>query len=294
MRRLSHGALSLLIIFLFLACGGDEPGAARSQTEQARPIRTITPTAARPLPATRQEEAAPPASGVPVYTYEIVNAWPHDPKAFTQGLVFHDGNLYESTGHHGSSTLRRVELKTGKVKKNYNVPTEYFAEGIAILQNKIYQLTWQSHKCFIYDLKSFKLEGEFHQDGEGWGLTDDGHLLIMSDGTNQLRFLDPATFLPVRTINVLDRNHPLLDINELEYIKGEIYANIWHSDRIVRIDPSDGKITGWIDLTGLRPTNVEQDSDNVLNGIAYDEHEDRLFVTGKRWPKLFEIRLIKK
>lgn len=234
------------------------------------------------------------AADVPVYTYDVVNAWPHDPKAFTQGLVFHDGNLYESTGHHGMSSLRKVELKTGKLKKKYNVAEEYFAEGIAIFQGKIYQLTWQSHKCFIYDLKSFDLVGEFHHEGEGWGLTHDDKFLILSDGTNQLRFLDPRTFLPVRTISVFDHGQPLLDLNELEYIKGEIYANVWHSDRIVRIDPATGHITGWIDLAGLRPADVEDDTDNVLNGIAYDEKEDRLFVTGKRWTKLFEIRLKRK
>ncbi|HEX8495182.1 MAG TPA: glutaminyl-peptide cyclotransferase [Pyrinomonadaceae bacterium] len=293
MRRLSLGALSLAVISPFLACGESGPGAISRETVQAKSAQTVNSRAASSV-SHRQDEAAPGTSDIPVYTYEVVNTWPHDPKAFTQGLAFHDGHLYESTGHHGTSTLRRVELKTGKVKKKYNVPTEYFAEGIAILQDKIYQLTWQSHKCFIYDLKSFKVEGEFHHGGEGWGLTHDGKLLIMSDGTSQLRFLDPNTFLPVRTISVLDGAQPLMDINELEYIKGEIYANIWHSERIVRIDPANGKILGWIDLSGLRPPDVENDTDNVLNGIAYDEKEDRLFVTGKRWPKLFEIRLKRK
>lgn len=293
MRRLSFGALSLAVISPFLACGGDESGVTRGEIVQAKSPQTVNSAPARPSPM-RRIDAAPMPTDVPVYTYEIVNAWPHDPKAFTQGLAFHDGNLYESTGHHGTSTLRRVELKTGKVKKKFKVPDEYFAEGLAVFQDKIYQLTWQSHKCFIYDLKSFKLEGEFHHSGEGWGLTHDGQRLIMSDGTHQLRFLDPATFLPVRTISVLDGNQPVDDINELEYVKGEVYANIWHSERIVRINPEDGKITGWIDLSGLRPPDVDTDTDNVLNGIAYDEKEDRLFVTGKRWPKLFEIRLKKK
>lgn len=292
MRRLSVGALSLAVTSAFLACGESDPGATRRETVQAQSVQTVNTSGARS--AQRQDEAAPAASDIPVYTYEVVNAWPHDPKAFTQGLAFHDGYLYESTGHHGTSTLRRVELKSGKVKKKYNVPPEYFAEGISIFQDKIYQLTWQSHKCFIYDLKSFKLEGEFHHGGEGWGLTNDGKLLIMSDGTSELRFLDPNTFLPVRTISILDGAQPLMDINELEYIKGEIYANIWKSERVVRIDPANGKIVGWVDLSGLRPPGVENDTDNVLNGIAYDEKEDRLFVTGKRWPKLFEIRLKRK
>lgn len=293
MRRLSIGALSLAVVYPFLACGNDDTGATRRETVQAKTVQTVNSETAR-ASSQRQDETAPAVTEIPVYTYEVVNAWPHDPKAFTQGLTFHDGNLYESTGHHGNSTLRKVELKTGKVKKKFNVPEEYFAEGITIFQDKIYQLTWQSHKCFIYDLKSFELKGEFHHGGEGWGLTHDGKSLIMSDGTNQLRFLDPNTFLPVRTINVFDRDQPLRDINELEYIKGEIYANIWHSERIVQIDPVSGKIVGWIDLSGLRPPNVDNDTDNVLNGIAYDEKDDRIFVTGKRWPKLFEIRLKRK
>ena len=293
MRRLSLGALSLAIISPFLACGESDSGAIRRrETVQTKIAQTVN--ASRPA-AQPGDDVAPQATAeVPVYTYEIVNSWPHDPKAFTQGLVFHDGNLYEGTGHHGTSSLRKVELKTGKVKKKYDVPDEYFAEGITIFQGKVYQLTWQSNTCFIYDLKSFELRGQFHQDGEGWGLTHDEKYLIMSDGTNQLRFLDPNTFLPARTISVLDHNQPLLDLNELEYIKGEIYANIWHSDRIVRIDPATGRILGWIDLTGLRPADVGDDPDNVLNGIAYDEKDDRLFVTGKRWTKLFEIRLKRK
>lgn len=292
MRRLSIGALSLAVISAFLACGDNGSGVTRSEPAQTKTVQTANLPRATPSP--QQNESPPLVTDVPVYTYEVVNAFPHDPKAFTQGLAFHDGNLYESTGHHGASSLRKVELKTGKVKKKYNVPQEYFAEGMAILQGKIYQLTWQSRKCFIYDLKSFDVIGEFHQAGEGWGLTTDGKSLIMSDGTSQLRFLDPNTFLPVRTINVLNQDQPLVDLNELEYVRGEIYANIWHSERIVRIDPSNGKITGWIDLSGLRPSDVDTDTDNVLNGIAYDEKDDRLFVTGKRWTKLFEIRLRRK
>jgi glutamine cyclotransferase len=296
MRRLSFGALSLAAIFPFLACGESSPRVTRSEPVRTRNAQTVNAPAA--TPAQRQDyqdyDDVPFGAEIPAYTYEIVNTFPHDPKAFTQGLAFHDGNLYESTGHHGSSSLRKVELKTGKVKKKYNVPQEYFAEGMAILQGKIFQLTWQSHKCFVYDLKSFDVLSEFHHEGEGWGMTSDGKLLIISDGTNQLRFMDPNTFLPVRTINVLNHNQPLTNLNELEYIKGEIYANIWHSERIVRIDPASGKILGWIDLSGIRPADVDSDTDNVLNGIAYDEKDDRLFVTGKRWTKLFEIRLKRK
>ncbi len=231
---------------------------------------------------------------VPVYSYEVVNSWPHLKGHFTQGLVYHDGKLYESTGRYGSSQLCRVDLKTGEVKKKVDVDQQYFAEGMTIFGDRIFQLTWQAHKGFIYDLKDFKQLGEFVYEGEGWGLTNDSQSLIMSDGTNKLRFIDPQTFTVLRTIAVYDHSQPLLDLNELEYVKGEIYANIWHSDRIVCIDPGSGKIIAWIDLTGLRRPEDNDDSDNVLNGIAYDDKNDRLFVTGKRWSKLYEIRLVKK
>ncbi len=229
---------------------------------------------------------------VPVYTYEVVNTWPHDPTAFTQGLVYYQGSIYESTGHYGSSTLRRVDLRKGEISKKVEVSPKCFAEGMTIFQGKIYQLTWTDHKGFIYDLKNLKLEREFAYEGEGWGLTHDGHSLIMSDGSNQIRFLDATSFKTIRTINVIDGDEPLTKLNELEYIKGEIYANIWKSDKIVRIDPQTGSILGWIDLAGLLPASEHVNpSEDVLNGIAYDEKDDRLFVTGKRWPKLFEIRL---
>ncbi|TMC17460.1 MAG: glutaminyl-peptide cyclotransferase [Chloroflexi bacterium] len=234
------------------------------------------------------------ADEVPVYTYEVVNSWPHLKTHFTQGLVYYDGKLYESTGQYGSSLLCRLDLKSGEVKKKVDVDRQYFAEGMTILGDRIFQLTWQAHKGFIYDLKDFKRLGEFVYDGEGWGLTNDGQSLIMSDGTDKLRFIDPQSFSVLRTVEVLDKGQPLLDLNELEYIKGEIYANIWHSDRIVRIDPSSGRITAWVDLTGLRQPEDADDSDNVLNGIAYDSKNDRLFVTGKRWSKLYEIRLVRK
>jgi glutamine cyclotransferase len=191
------------------------------------------------------------ADSVPIYSYEIINSWPHDTDAYTQGLVFYDGLLFESTGLRGSSSLRRVELKTGKVKKKVEVARPYFAEGITIFQDKIFQLTWQDQKGFVYDLKKFKQEGEFTYEGQGWGLTHDSHSLILSDGTNRIRFLDPNTFQVQRTISVFDNGLPLTELNELEYIKGEIYANIWRSDRIVRIDPTTGKINAWVDMTGL-------------------------------------------
>jgi glutaminyl-peptide cyclotransferase len=231
---------------------------------------------------------------VPVYSYEVINSWPHDTHAYTQGLVYYDGALFESTGLRGFSSLRRVELKTGKVKKKVEVSRAYFAEGMTIFQDKIFQVTWQEQKGFVYDLKKFKREGEFTYEGQGWGLTHDNHSLILSDGTNRIRFLDPATFQVQRTISVYDNGQPLTDLNELEYIKGEIYANVWKTDRIVRIDPATGKINAWVDMTGLHHEGAESETENCLNGIAYDAEGDRLFVTGKRWPKVFEIRLVRK
>ena len=232
-----------------------------------------------------------PNQNVPVYTYEVVNTWSHDPKAFTQGLVFFDGWLYESTGRYGSSTLRRVDLRTGQVTKKVSVSEKCFAEGITIFNGKLYQLTWTDNKVFVYGLKSMRVEDELSFEGEGWGLTHDQQSLILSDGTSQLQFLDPITLKLTRTISVKDNGAPLMNINELEFIKGEIYANVWKTDRIARIDPLDGKILGWIDLSGLLPLAEHTGPEDVLNGIAYDEKNDRLFVTGKRWPKIFEIRL---
>jgi glutamine cyclotransferase len=240
--------------------------------------------------------AATPAKGAkaPVYGYEVVNKWPHDPQAFTQGLIFNEGVLLESTGQEGRSSLRRVELKTGKVLKKIDVPRQYFAEGLTLLGGKIYQLTWQHKKGFIYDPETFQQVGEFKYDGEGWGLTNDGESLILSDGTNQIRFIDPKTFEVRRTINVHEGGQPLREINELEYLKGEIYANVWHKNWIARINPQTGDIVGWVDLKGLLAPGEVSDEEAVLNGIAYDEAGDRLFVTGKLWPRLFEIRLKEK
>lgn len=226
------------------------------------------------------------------FTYEIINTYPHDPGAFTQGLVYHQGVLYESTGLNGSSSLRQVDLNTGQVTKIVNVPSQYFAEGLVLFNNRLYQLTWLSQLAFVYDLSSFGMQKTFNYSGEGWGLTHDGHSLIMSNGSNQISFLDPETFHVQRTINVTDNNVPVRQLNELEYIKGQIFANIWQTDRIARIDPQTGRVTGWVNLAGLLPYEDRNRPVDVLNGIAYDETNDRLFVTGKLWPKLFEIRLV--
>ncbi len=228
---------------------------------------------------------------IPIYAYDVVNIYPHDPGAFTQGLVFLDGALLESTGLNGQSTLRKVELKTGRVLKQVEVPEQYFAEGLTVLGDKVFQLTWQNHKGFVYDLDSFRLEKEFAYEGEGWGLTTDGQWLILSDGTDQIRFLDPVTFEIRRMIHVQYQDRPVDRLNELEYIKGEIFANVWGADYVVRIDPATGKVIGVIDFTGLLAAQDRTVNTDVLNGIAYDATEDRLFVTGKKWPKLFEVRL---
>jgi glutamine cyclotransferase len=234
----------------------------------------------------------PPANApAPKYGYQIVNIWPHDSNAFTQGLILTDGKLLESTGQEGRSSLRSVDLETGKVLKKVDVPVPYFAEGIALLNGKIYQLTWQHQLGFIYDAQSFEKVGEFNYQGEGWGLTTDGQSLILSDGSNRIRFLDPNSFRVTRTITVLDNKTPVNELNELEYVQGSIYANIWHDDRIAIIDPQSGRVTSWLDLTGLIPEGELHDDEAVLNGIAYDQKNDKLFVTGKLWPRLFEIKV---
>jgi glutaminyl-peptide cyclotransferase len=227
----------------------------------------------------------------PVYTYRVVNTWPHDRAAFTQGLVFLNGVLLESTGLNGRSSLRRVELETGRAIQQVAVPPEYFAEGLATLHGKLYQLTWRARKGFVYDLETLRLEKEFSYDGEGWGLATDGESLILSDGTDRIRFLDPATFKVKRSISVSFRGQPVDRLNELEYVKGEIFANVWQTDFIVRIDPATGALRGVIDLSGLLPVEDRDATTDVLNGIAYDAAGDRLFLTGKLWPKLFEVRL---
>ena len=228
---------------------------------------------------------------VPTHGYQIVGMWPHDTGAFTQGLIFIDGKMYESTGQEGHSSLRQVDLQTGVVAKKVNVPEPYFAEGITQLNGKIYQLTWMHQVGFIYDTQKLEKIGEFRYDGEGWGITTDGKSLIISDGSNRLRFLDPDSFRVVKTIAVVDGKTPVDELNELEYVNGEIYANVWHDQRIVTIDSQNGRVTGWIDLTGLLQPGDVQDREAVLNGIAYDQASGRLFVTGKLWPRVFEIKI---
>lgn len=225
-------------------------------------------------------------------SYAVVHVYPHDRQAFTQGLVFVDGQLYESTGREGHSSLRLDVLETGQVLQRYDLPREYFAEGLTNSGSTLVQLTWTTHTGFVYDRFSFRVLRTFHFDGEGWGLTNDGKSLILSDGTPWLRFLNPKTFKVMRRVEVTENGNPVKELNELEYIHGQVWANIWHSDKIARISPVTGKVLGWIDLAGLDPEDEGAESEAVLNGIAYDAQHDRIFVTGKLWSKLFEIRVV--
>jgi glutaminyl-peptide cyclotransferase len=226
------------------------------------------------------------------FTYRVINEYPHDAAAFTQGLVFENGVLYEGTGIRGQSSLRRVDLETGNVLQQHNLAANYFGEGITILGDRIFQLTWQSHKGFVYALDTFEALGEFSYPTEGWGLTHNGVHLILSDGSSTIYFLDPDNFEEVRRIQVVDSHGFVTRLNELEYIDGEIYANVWQTDRIVRIAPDTGQVASSIDLDGLLSAQKQSHQPDVLNGIAYDAEGDRLFVTGKWWPTLFEIELV--
>ena len=233
-------------------------------------------------------------AAAPVHTYKIKKTYPHDSSAFTQGLVYSDGILYESTGLRGRSSLRKVALETGNVLSQTSLLPEYFGEGLAVLGDRIYQLTWTTGVGFVYDKKSLSLLQEFRYGIEGWGMTHDGKSLIVSDGSSTLYFWDPKTLREVKQLPVTDGGRPVANLNELEIVEGEIYANIWQQDRIARISPETGKVLGWIDLSGLLPPKDRRGGEDVLNGIAYDPATKRLFVTGKLWPKLFEIEIVGK
>ena len=240
-----------------------------------------------------REAAAHEAVRAPRRRYKVVNSYPHDPAAFLQGLVWHDGGFYESTGLPGQSTLRQVKFPSGKVIKSVSLSPELFGEGLAIVGDELIQLTWQSHRGFVYDRESFAVKREFHYDTEGWGLTYDGAHLILSDGSDRLTYLDPNTFSPVSTLPVTWDGRPQFNLNELEFIEGEIWANVWNTDFIVRIDPSSGLVASYLDLKGILLPDVPRGPDDVLNGIAYDPANKRIFVGGKHWPRLFEIKLTK-
>ncbi|MEN3002485.1 MAG: glutaminyl-peptide cyclotransferase [Armatimonadota bacterium] len=278
MKRLLSCWMLLSGVALLMGCQAPSP----------TPMRTSSSTSSNP-----PTNSEPPAQKkpIPIYTYRIVKTYPHDPKAFTQGLVYADGFLYEGTGLEGQSSLRKVELRTGRVLQIKKLAPELFGEGITLWQDKIYQLTWRNGICFVYERDSFRSITEFRYTGEGWGLTHDGKHLIMSDGSDTLTFRDPDTFAIVKRLQVKADGVPVRNLNELEYVEGEIYANVWQTDMIARISPATGEVVGWIDLSGLLSEREARNAD-VLNGIAYDPKGKRLFVTGKLWPKLFEIELV--
>ena len=241
-----------------------------------------------------QPSHAPGVRRPPEYTFKVIRDYPHDPDAFTQGLVYRNGFFYEGTGLNGRSQLRKVRMETGEVVQHVDLPAEYFGEGIAIIRNKVIQLTWQSHIGFVYSLSDFKRLRQFSYPGEGWGLASRGNEIFMSDGTADIRVLDAETYKEKRRFTVRDGAAPVDQLNELEFVEGELFANIWQTDRIARISPQTGKVVGWIDLTGLLSPVYRRKSEAVLNGIAYDSAHKRLFVTGKLWPKIFEIQLLPK
>jgi glutamine cyclotransferase len=232
------------------------------------------------------------SAALPTYDFKVVRSYPHDTQAFTEGLLYRDGVLYESTGLNGKSSIRKVDLASGKVLQSKDIPPQYFGEGLTDWGDTLVGLTWQTQTGFIFDLKTFELKSQFAYPGEGWGLAHNGKELIMSDGTATLRFLDPKTFLEVRRVKATADGIAVDQLNELEVVEGEIYANIWHTNTIARIDPATGKILGWIDFSKLYPeAGKGQNGENVMNGIAYDAEKKRLFVTGKLWPKIYEVKI---
>ena len=267
-------ASAFVIGSAFAACSTDAP-AADSTTVAGGTIATGAVTVSR----------------TPVYVADVVQEWPHDPGAFTQGLVWRDGRLFEGTGQYGGSSIREVDVRTGRVLRKRDIDKKYFGEGIVLIGDVLYQITWQENVAFMYDVKTFAPKGQFKYEGEGWGLATDGTSIIMSNGSSALAYRDPKTFALQKSIVVTDNGQPVAKLNELEWVKDEIWANVWESDQIARIDPATGHVKGWIDLAGLLPRMDRTGKEDVLNGIAYDAKEDRLFVTGKFWPKLYEIRL---
>lgn len=292
---------AVFITLLLSACAQPKPANSATATAVLPTPIAIIETAVPPTPAPTAKPACEPfnsqptslPAAVPTYSYKIINRYPHDADAFTQGLIFVDGILYESTGIKRTlSSLRRVDLSSGSVLQKLELDGQYFGEGLTLWQDKLIQLTWQNHMAFVYDKDSFTQLSSWQYDTEGWGLTHNGRCLIMSDGSNNLYFRDPETFVEMGRIAVFDDKGPVTQLNELEFIDGEIWANIWRSNRIVRINPDNGQVIGRIDLTGLLDTINLTDRVDVLNGIAYDAENGRIFVTGKLWPTLFEIEVI--
>ena len=299
------------LLLMLTACGGAQPSTEVSMpssrsTSSIAFTSTVTYTSTFTSTITNTATSTPTTSlalptvlAAPItYTYQILHEYPHDPSAFTQGLVYTNGQMFESTGLYGRSSLREVELETGRVLRNQPLDASLFAEGLALVDGKLIQLTWQNQLGFVYEPATFTALRTFTYTYEGWGLAFDGQQLILSDGTPTLRFLDPITLTSTHQITVTDHGQPVDELNELEYVRGEVWGNIWQTNLIARIDPHTGNVLGWIDLTGLLAQSAATAAPNqpvdVLNGIAYDEANDRLFVTGKLWPRLFEIRLIPK
>ena len=261
----------------------------------ARAIVALAAAFALATAAPARAASASASAAIPVYGYKVVHTYPHDLNAFTEGLFFENGYLYESTGLDGHSTVRKVKLETGQVVERANLPDDVFGEGITSWNGKLIGLTWKGHIGYVLDLDSFDTKGQFGYPGEGWGLTHDDTEMVMSDGTADIRFLNPQTLVESHRIHVTAQGKPVDQLNELEWVDGEIYANIWQTDRIARIDPQTGNVVGWIDCKGLLAMKdfIPQHTD-VLNGIAYDPATKRLWVTGKFWPKVFEIKLVKR
>lgn len=271
-----NSKLALAALALVLACKGEQPATATPDTTAG----ATTPAPPTPAPGT-----------TPTLGYTLVGTVPHDPGAFTEGLFIKDGQLYESTGIEGKSDIRRVELATGVVQQRREIPAPYFGEGIVAFGDKLYELTWKNQKAFVYDLKTFAPRDTFSYYGEGWALTTDGTVLYMSDGSARLRVIDPKTFKVLRTIDVHDGDNPVSQLNELEWYKGELLANLWQTTQLAKIDPKTGAVTAYIDLTGLLAPADKTGNEDVLNGIAYDAAADRLFVTGKYYSKMYEITI---
>lgn len=283
-KRLS--GLLMILPMLLVACA---PAQAPVHTGLPTPA-VFAPVSPAVSPVTTATAPQPPTQH---YTYKVINTYPHNRQAFTQGLVFQDGIFYEGTGLKGQSSLRKVNRQTGEVLQQTNLPPTLFGEGITIFGDKLYQLTWQSNLGFVYNKNTFERLSEFQYPTEGWGITQDGQKLIMSNGTDVLYFWDPQTLKEIGRVRVFDDAGPVTRLNELEYINGEVYANVWQTDRIARIDPQTGRVLGWIDLSGLlTATDIGGQRVDVLNGIAYDAGSGRLLVTGKWWPKVFEIELV--
>ena len=252
------------------------------------------PAARAKRPGAKAQAAAAVQAEPKTYTYRIAATYPHSTGAYTQGLQYVDGTMWEGTGQHGESVVRKTDLATGKTEVMARLPRSEFGEGITLLGGKLYQLTWQNNKALVYDLNTFDKTGEFDYGGEGWGLATDGEVLYMSDGTEKIRVLDPATFRPLRTIEVYTDRNKVMYVNEMEWVRGELWANVYTSDNVIRIDPQSGAVLGVIDLGGLlSPADIDATTD-VLNGIAFDPATGRIFVTGKNWNKLFEIEVVKR